>query len=607
MRRSLLLRLLVLSLTVASLAVVATAVLATYGTGSQLRSEAESSASLLETDSDIRETLLSYASDHRDWTGVEQLIRQLALRYGRRIALTTPSGEPVVDSAALLGEGSSGLPSTPAARIDAALSVSRPTTGRQPTFTRTLELGSNLAYYGWQLTEREKRRRETIADQAVDCLNRKGVEAELRIAGGRIVLQVAADRESGVTGVGPGSPPQLDDWYRACVPSELSAPSAAARRVNEQAIQLTIACLETRDLDYEVSVDTYGLRMVTAPSGEGESPKWTACARSSREEAIRPYVAGPVDLYLGTSDRFDPFSADGSWRTATTVGIVLLVAAAVTALAGRRLVRPIRALTAAAQRMGAGDRSARVAEHGNDEVTQLAAAFNAMAASIEKTDRQRKSLVSDIAHELRSPLTNVRSHLEAAEDGIVALDGTLLRSLREEASLLSRLVADLEDLALADAGILRVHPEERDAVDLAEQAVAAHRSQAEVAGVAVVLHAPERISVRADPARLRQALGNLVANAITHTPSGGSVRLFVRRDADSVVFTVADTGRGIEKEHLPHVFDRFYRADPARSRSTGGGGLGLAITRHLVEAHGGRVEATSEPGRGSIFTVTLPW
>lgn len=606
MRRSLLLRLLVLSLTVASLAVVATAVLATYGTGSQLRSEAESSASLLETDSDIRETLLSYASDHRDWTGVEQLIRRLALRYGRRIALTTPSGEPVVDSAALLGEGSSGLPSTPAARIDAALSVSRPTAGRQPTFTRTLELGSNLAYYGWQLTEREKRRRETIADQAVDCLNRKGVQAELRIAGGRIVLQVAADRESG-TGVGPSSPPQLDAWYRACVPSELSAPSAAARRVNEQAIQLTIACLETRDLDYEVSVDTYGLRMVTAPSGEGESPEWTSCARSSREEAIRPYVAAPVDLYLGTSDRFDPFSADGSWRTATTVGIVLLVAAAVTALAGRRLVRPIRALTAAAQRMGAGDRSARVAEHGNDEVTQLAAAFNAMAASIEKTDRQRKSLVSDIAHELRSPLTNVRSHLEAAEDGIVALDGTLLRSLREEASLLSRLVADLEDLALADAGILRVHPEERDAVDLAEQAVAAHRSQAEVAGVAVVLHAPERISVRADPARLRQALGNLVANAITHTPSGGSVRLFVRRDADSVVFTVADTGRGIEKEHLPHVFDRFYRADPARSRSTGGGGLGLAITRHLVEAHGGRVEATSEPGRGSIFTVTLPW
>jgi two-component system sensor histidine kinase BaeS len=196
----------------------------------------------------------------------------------------------------------------------------------------------------------------------------------------------------------------------------------------------------------------------------------------------------------------------------------------------------------------------------------------------------------------------VRSHLEAAQDGVLPLDPALVRSLIEESGLLERLVADLQDLALADAGRLALHPEERDAADLAEQAVAAHRAQAEVSDVDLRF-AAEPVVVHADPARLRQALGNLVSNAIRHTPAGGSVSVTVHGDA---TFTVTDTGSGIAAEHVPHIFDRFYRADPSRSRATGGSGLGLAITKHLVDAHGGTLDVTSTPGKGSTFTIRLP-
>jgi two-component system sensor histidine kinase BaeS len=284
-----------------------------------------------------------------------------------------------------------------------------------------------------------------------------------------------------------------------------------------------------------------------------------------------------------------------------------VVAAAVAALAGRKLVGPIQALTDAAQRMADGDRAARVRVHGNDEVSKLSSAFNEMAESIDISDQQRRALVSDVAHELRTPLTNVRMHLEAADVGIVTLDAEFIRSLREESELLERLVADLQDLALADAGQLRIHPEEIDVLDVASQAVAAHRPHAEAAGVRVdVQESRHPVPVLADPERLRQALGNLVSNAVTHTPSGGSVDVVVSRRDGIVEISVTDTGGGIAAEHLPRLFNRFYRADPSRSRSTGGSGLGLAITKYLVDAHGGTIDVESVSGEGSVFTIILP-
>lgn len=579
-QRSLLLRLLGLSLAVAALAVAATALLATYGTGSQLRDELDGDPSLLATDGDILDALYTYANEHPSWDGVESLVRDLAADTGRRIALTTPDGDTIADSALLLGDGPAGLPAAPAARIDASTAPSTDITAK-PAVAAAREPGRELGFYGWQLTEEERRQRQALAEQAADCARRAGTADEP----GRTQRR----HTDGSVDAAPAT---------QCAPAGLFAPSAASSRLQAEILDLTTACLDEHDLEYVITDGT-----VQPATSKG--PEWTQCVETAQVEAKRPYVAAPADLYLGESDRFDPFSPDGWWRTAATAAGVLLVAALVTVLAGRRLVRPVRALTGAAHRMAAGDHTARVPVRGNDEVTRLAEAFNTMAASIDSTDRQRRTMVGDVAHELRTPLANVRTHLEAAQDGVVPLDPALIQSLIEESALLERLVADLQDLALADAGMLRLHPEEIDATDLAEQAVAAHRARADASNVDLRLTTTGPVTVYADPARIRQALGNLVSNAVRHTP-GGSVEVTVDEHGDTLTLAVADTGSGIAAEHLPHVFDRLYRADPSRSRTTGGAGLGLAIAKHLVEAHHGRIEVVSTPGAGSTFTIQLP-
>jgi two-component system sensor histidine kinase BaeS len=578
-RRSLLLRLLVLSLSVASLSVVATALLATYGTGSGMRAEASSRAGLLEIDSGIRSALLAYADEHRSWDGVDALVRELAERTGRRIALTAADGTEIADSARV-GGFTAHLPPAPAARIDAA--APRPVSAARAV-NPALTLHTTAARRVWQLSEQERRERRGLADAAAACLRGAGIEATFRIEAVQQVVTAA--------------PGVSELRTHPCVPEELFAPSTAARELAARTAELAAACLDRQGVSYAVASDA-GLPIVV-PGRAG-----TACLDAAAADAKRPDVAPPADLHLGTGDRFDPFAPDGWWRTGTTAAGVVLVAVVVTVLVGRRLLRPVRALTAAAVRMEAGDRTVRVPVEGDDEVTRLAGAFNAMAASIERGDRQREAMVGDVAHELRSPLANVRALLEAAEDGVLPLDVDLVRSLLEECGLLARLVADLQELAMAESGTLRVHPEERDAADLAAQAVAAHRARAEAAGVAIRLHAPEPVPVLADPARMRQAVGNLVGNAVTH--AGSVVEVSVRACGESALLTVGDDGPGIGPEHLPHVFDRFYRADPSRTRRTGGSGLGLAITRHLVEAHGGAVEVASTPGLGSVFTIRLP-
>ncbi|MFE9751268.1 sensor histidine kinase [Saccharothrix saharensis] len=586
MRGSLLPRLVGLSLAVGVLAATATALLATCGVGDRSRDEPAADASLLSTDSDILAHLYTYANEHRAWDGVEVLVRELAQRTGRRIALAASGGEPFVDSAALLGRGAAGLPPAPVATVDAT----RPPPGiggaKPNVVVREPSLGVDIGFYVWQLTERESRERQDHVREVLDCVR--------RTAGERT-------RPHRRVGERDGDGPPVDP----CLPEALSAPSAATRALDERVVDLAVPCLTGHGLAFEVTTGPTGGRSLRPR--QPISPQWTACLDDARAEAKRPHVAAPADLYLGESDRFDPFSPDGRWRAAATVAAVLLVAAAAAVPAGRRLVRPIRALTVAARRIADGDRATRVPVRGDDEVTRLASAFNTMADAIARTDRRHRTLVGDVAHELRTPLANLRGHLEAVQDGVLPLDPALVASLLEEQDLLERLVADLHDLALADAGALRVHPEERQAVDLAEQTVAAHRARAQASGVDLRAEAGHRpVVVHADPARLRQALGNLVSNAIRHTPPGGTVVVAVRGHADAVEFAVTDTGSGIAAEHLPHLFDRFYRADPSRDRAAGGSGLGLAIARHLVEAHGGTLTAASTPGNGSTFTIRLP-
>ncbi len=284
-----------------------------------------------------------------------------------------------------------------------------------------------------------------------------------------------------------------------------------------------------------------------------------------------------------------------------------LAAILVTLMLASGILRPVERLTAAARRLKTGDLSVRVSVDSQDEIGELATAFNAMAGSLAEQEQLRRNMIGDIAHELRTPLTNLRGYLEAARDGLVAPDAGLVDNLYEETMLLQRLVADLQELALAEAGQLALVPQPVALAAIAEQALGILRPQADAKGIR--LHAqmpPDLPSVNVDPARIGQVLRNLLSNALLHTPAGGDITVLGWVEAGEVSVSVCDTGSGVQAEDLPYVFDRFYRADKSRARQTGGAGLGLAIVKQLVLAHGGSVSASSAPGQGSAFTFTIP-
>jgi two-component system sensor histidine kinase BaeS len=274
-------------------------------------------------------------------------------------------------------------------------------------------------------------------------------------------------------------------------------------------------------------------------------------------------------------------------------------------LLSRRVLRPIDTLTTAAQRLGRGDLTGRVPVRGNDELAELARSFNRMADSLQRGEERQRRLVADVAHELRTPLANLRGYLEALSDGVIEPDPELFTSLHEEAVLQQRIVDDLQDLALAEAGSLTYHKVTVDLAELLETCCTAHHARAESAGVSLAV-AAEPVAVHADPDRLRQVVGNLVTNALRATAAGGSVRLVASRTDTQAIVQVVDTGSGIATDALPHVFDRFWRADAARGRRTGGSGLGLAIARQIVTDHQGAITVASEVGVGTTFTIALP-
>ena len=283
-----------------------------------------------------------------------------------------------------------------------------------------------------------------------------------------------------------------------------------------------------------------------------------------------------------------------------------LVALALTWWLSRRILEPVGALTRAARRLGRGDLSSRVPVRSADEIGELSRAFNAMAEDLARQELLRRTMVSDVAHELRTPLTNLRCQIEAVEDGLLPASPETVRSLREEVLLLSRLVEDLQTLAVAEAGKLALDRAPVAVRDLADGALESFRALAAERGLTLTNSVPELPAVNADPTRVGQVLRNLLTNAATATPPGGAIDLGGRADGRFVVVEVRDTGQGIAPEHLPHVFERFYRSDRSRARATGGAGLGLAIVKGIVEAHGGEVTVASDPGRGATFRFTLP-
>ena len=278
------------------------------------------------------------------------------------------------------------------------------------------------------------------------------------------------------------------------------------------------------------------------------------------------------------------------------------------ALLSGRVLSPVQSLGAAALRLGRGDLTQRAPASGSAEIKQLAASFNAMAANLEEAERYRRDLAADVAHELRTPVSNIQGYLEAIKDGLLEPSGDTIDVIYSQVTHLSRLVEDLRLLAQVESGALRLDRLPSPVPDLLQRCLDAARPRAEASGIQLSLATnPATPLVEMDSTRIAQVVDNLLDNAITHTPESGSVSIAAAPTGDGrVEVSVSDTGNGIPEEDLPRLFDRFYRADPSRSRSTGGAGLGLTIAKQLVEAHGGTIEAASTPGSGSAFSFRLP-
>ena len=287
--------------------------------------------------------------------------------------------------------------------------------------------------------------------------------------------------------------------------------------------------------------------------------------------------------------------------------LAVAIALLLTFVLSRRMSSPINALATAARRLGSGELSQRVRLREKGEVQELAQAFNTMAADLEHAEQLRRNLVADVAHELRTPLSNIRGYLEAIHDGVMKPDVATIRSLNEEAVLLSRLVDELQELSLAEAGELKMVFQTEDVADLIKQAVASWQPQVAAKGISLSADLPEKVPpVKIDWQRVSQVLHNLLENAVSHTGKGGTIVVAAAKQGHWVEVSVSDTGEGIPAADLPNVFERFYRVDRSRARATGGSGLGLTIAKRMVEAHGGRIEAQSKLGRGSRFSFTVP-
>jgi two-component system sensor histidine kinase BaeS len=573
--KSLLVRFFLFSVVIAACSIAVTAWLASQATTGAIRQE---QGEALATDAQIYDGLLGLAATHQSWTSARSEVDGLAKTFNRRIALTDRNGKPLLDT----GNASSPpLPVNPKVSVDPLNVDSWLKPGAPKIDPR--------AVGPFRLTDDEYQKWRGYADQLLKCNN-------------KLTIVEQPNRRPRLANDEPGN---LSVWEDCEVGYSLYTMTPTETTAYTELQQLFHGCTSRLPnqyrfdqkpgripLDWEVLVVRYS------------EPPVVECMDNARREQLRPWVAEYAYVYITEPTGAKPQTIDLS---TTGTNRIILVALGILTLAGfaswitaTQLVRPIRALTTATKRTAEGDRTVRV-DGGAGEIGELAKSFNSMSEKLAETERQRQAMVSDVAHELRTPLGNITGWLEATQDGLAEPDPHLIAMLLEESLLLQRLVDDLHDLAQADAGTLRLHPEPIALDDVVDQVVNAQQNRE------ILLRAETTpVHLSADPVRLRQALGNLVANAVRYTPPGGEVVVKLFREGENAVLDVRDTGTGIAPDDVPHVFDRFWRADKSRSRRTGGSGLGLAITRHLVEAHGGTVSLTSTLGQGSTFRIVLP-
>lgn len=313
-------------------------------------------------------------------------------------------------------------------------------------------------------------------------------------------------------------------------------------------------------------------------------------------EPVQPNPESPESAFLGRVNQAIVLGAAGAIAVALLIGVLL----------ARTISRPVRELTTATHMVAQGELGHQVPVRRQDELGELAISFNQMSADLARSTDSRRQMTADIAHELRTPLSLIMGYTEALSDG--KLEGTpeTFDILHEEAQHLNRLVDDLRTLSLVDAGELSLNRRLVRPQALLQRVATAYAAQAKAQGVSLVVEVDgDTADVDVDPDRMVQVLGNLVTNAMRHTPAGGGIVLSAEPRRDSVVLAVRDSGAGIAPEHLPHIFDRFYRGDQSRHQEGGESGLGLAIAKSIVEAHSGRISVASTPGVGTTVTIQL--
>ena len=335
--------------------------------------------------------------------------------------------------------------------------------------------------------------------------------------------------------------------------------------------------------------------------------------------AFERHMAAMTAMMGGASQELEE-SFFVNFRNAVTEALTLaavaafLAAVALSLLISRRVVLPVQEMMTASQRIADGHYDERVGVPGNadrdelDELARLALSFNQMAARLEQTEARRLELIGNVAHELRTPLSSIKGYMEGLIDGVLPAGAATFQQVYREADRLQRLVYDLQELSQVEAGAFDLNLQPTSVMDLVKAVMARLGRQFEDKGVALEIDVPSNLPpVQVDGDRIGQVLLNLVGNALQYTPAGGEVCLRARREGGMVRLAVEDSGIGIAPEHLPRVFERFYRVDRSRSRVGGGSGIGLTIARHLVEAHAGQIGVTSDGlDQGSTFSLTLP-
>jgi two-component system sensor histidine kinase BaeS len=583
-------RSIVASVLVAAVAIVATALLTLNVTQGSLERQQTQRENV---DKGVVSRLLAFGRAHPTWTGVGSLLQHLA-GPGQKLVVTDLHGQRL---ASTNGGGGGTTPADPSAVLNPLASVIDVATRSIPRSYRDLGLPTLL------LADRPTGDRILSAAQhypAIAVCTRQSGDVSTASAGlGSPIVFVTACSDATVdTSTGTAATRSLARLNNTVVFDE---GSCLGRRGVQSLVARLTAASPRADAPTLASVS-----VPVDPAGVGTRQAWRDCATSALTRHLSPVVAPEALLYIVRSRPAQDGIVDriGRIRISAALGAILLAAVAASLLASRQVLHPVRRLTAATQQMAQGQLSTRVDIHGRDEVATLARSFNEMAQALADAEAQRRRMVDDIAHELRTPLTNIRGYLEAGHDGVLPRDDEWNASLLEEAALLQHVVDDLQTLAQADAGRLTVHRDTMDLAGTVDLAIQALSGYAGSRGVRLERTGPPATAPH-DRLRMRQVVGNLLANAIRYAPPDTAVTVDLAA-GDPVLMSVRDRGPGIAPEHLPHVFERFYRADPSRTRDTGGSGLGLAIVEQLVHAHDGTATAISSPEGGTVFQVALP-